>query len=109
SAKILPKPSRRIIICNSALAASASPHFTSRPPSCSLVIYPFSWHSMTQPISQPNSLTSTQARSICVLSQETSVGFVQPVAQPAPDQPSYSGSSTISPLCGPELSTCVWQ
>ena len=69
------------------LAASASPHLTSRPPSCSVVIYPFSWHSMTQPMSQPNSLTSTQARSIWVLSQETSTGFVQPVAQPALTSP----------------------
>ena len=70
---------------------------------------PFSIPSMTQPQSQPNSLTSTQARSIRVLSQATAVGSVQPMAQPAPDHPSYSGSSTSSPLCLPFGITCMWQ
>jgi hypothetical protein len=72
-------------------------------------MYPFSWHSITQPQSHPNSLTSTQARSICVLSHDTATGSVQPIVQPAPDHPSYSGSSTIWPRCGPRGSTCMWQ
>ena len=54
-------------------------------------------HSITQPQTQPNSLTSTQARSMRVFSQETGNLSVRPMVQPAPDQPSYSGSSTRSP------------
>ena len=72
-------------------------------------MYPFSWHSITQPQSQPNSLTSTQARSSCVLSHETATGSVHPMVHPAPDQPSYSGSSTIAPLYLPRGRTCMWQ
>ena len=60
-------------------------------------------------MSQPNSFTSTQARSTCVLSHEVATGSVHPKAQPAPDQPSYSGSSTMAPWCGPEGNTCAWQ
>jgi len=32
-----------------------------------------------------------------VLSHETEYLSVRPMVQPAPDQPSYSGSSTLSP------------
>ncbi len=66
-------------------------------------------HSITQPQTQPNSLTSTQARSICVFSQETGIFSVRPMVQPAPDHPSYSGSSTRSPACGPLGMTWMWQ
>ena len=54
-------------------------------------------HSITQPHTQPNSLTSRHARSSRVLSQEIAALSVRPIVQPAPDQPSYSGSSTSSP------------
>ena len=66
-------------------------------------------HSMTQPHTQPNSLTSTQARSMRVLSQVIASLSVRPIVQPAPDHPSYSGSSTRSPACGPFRITWMWQ
>ena len=44
-----------------------------------------------------------------MLSQETATGSVHPIVQPAPDQPSYSGSSTIWPLCLPLGITYMWQ
>ena len=66
-------------------------------------------HSITQPHTQPNSLTSTQARSSRVLSQVMASLSVRPICQPAPDQPSYSGSSTRSPACFPLRMTWMWQ
>ena len=44
-------------------------------------------HSITQPHTQPNSLTSTQARSSRVLSQVMASLSVRPICHPAPDQP----------------------
>src|SRR4029453_16675276 len=86
-----------------------APHFRSKP-SCFLVIQPFSMPSITQPHSQPNSLTSRHARSSWVLSQATpSLSAVTPIVQPAPDHPSYSGSSTILPLYAPCRMTDMWQ
>src|SRR2546427_12677706 len=64
---------------------------------------------MTQPHSQPHSLTSTHARSHSVLSHATPSRSADPIAHPQPDQPSYSGSSTIAPFRSPCLMTDMWQ
>ena len=109
SASMSPKPSLLVIIWSRVLAASASPHLGSSPPSCSLVRYPFSKHSITQPITQPNSLTSTPALSTWVLSHCTSTGSTQPICAPQPDSPSYSDSSMRVPLCSPDGITFMWQ
>src|SRR5437867_12681746 len=109
SASRSPNPSRWLIICSSRLAPATSPHLRSKP-TCCFVSQPFSRPSITQPITQPNSLTSTHARSVCVFSQATALWSVPPIVQPSPDQPSYSGSSTVLPLYGPcrRPDLCQW-
>src|SRR5262244_3596550 len=82
SASRSPNPSRLLIICSRRLAPATSPHFRSKP-TCCLVSQPFSRPSITHPMTQPNSLTSTHARSVCVLSHATPLWSVAPIARPA--------------------------
>jgi len=93
SASQSPQPSRAAIFFISASVPSGSFHFGSRPSSCSFVIRPRSWHSITQPSSQPSSLTSKPSESHSFESMTVAPASVTPICEAIEARPSYSGSS----------------
>src|SRR3712207_2149377 len=114
SASQSPQPSRVAIFFIKASAVSASPQRGLSPSSLSGVRMPFSTHSVTQPSTQPSSLTSKPSESHSFESMTVAPPSVTPIWAPIEAMPSYSGSSPEYLAYGPSvtvitLQQAIWQ